>query len=462
MKLFIWVLFILSSAHIFGSPRVIKDNRIGDLGVTPNLGRGYDLTNNSYHSMCFSSIKTTTPSFDVKYDFLEIDESYLNKITKTGKLEDSYLNSFLLKHIDFSEKDVVSDPDSSSRNRRGRRAESKEVKLKNILVHISTNSFYHAINESLSEMDSEAKKLVLNGDLVKFYEVCGFYYIRALGRHSSFMALLKYQETKDTENNELFKEKLKRRLFSFNHRPKEDKEFSEETFKRKLRINVEGIGLGKGDISDLLPTDINELKKTVDAAAKLMQDSDAGVVTSMEISPWHENVHFLQAEQDDKNTINKNLFRETKNLQENNAVIAEIERINEYQMNYYYKSYNCLRILEEEYKEGSGQFEFDPDKTFFFNLYNKTNKKLHKSLRNLKTFINQTSIEKIYESNSKFLYGDPESKKPGATKCLDTIYEKGIKKINYHQIPSCMDVMRYKNQSYYLIDHYCLPEMVPL
>ena len=130
--------------------------------------------------------------------------------------------------------------------------------------------------------------------------------------------------------------------------------------------------------------------------------------------------------------INKNLFRETKNLQENNAVIAEIERINEYQMNYYYKSYNCLRILEEEYKEGTSEFEFDPDKTLFFNLYNKTNKKLYKSLRNLKTFINQTSIEKIYESNTKFLYGDLESKKLGATKCLDIIYEKGIKKVNYH------------------------------
>ena len=43
-----------------------------------------------------------------------------------------------------------------------------------------------------------------------------------------------------------------------------------------------------------------------------------------------------------------------------------------------------------------------------------------------------------------------------------SFYEKGIKKVNYHQIPACMEVMRYKNQSYYLIDHYCLPEMVPL
>ena len=458
MKHCIWVIFVLSVTNIFGSPRVIKDNRIGDLGVTPNLGRGYGLTNNSYHSMCFSTIKTTTPSFDVKYDFLEIDDSYLKKITKTGKLEDSFLNSFLLKHVDFSEKDHTNNSDSS----RGRRNERKEVKVKNILIHISTDSFYNAINESLSEMDSEAKQLILNGDLVKFYEVCGFYYIRALGRHSSFMALLKYQETKDSENNALFKEKLKRRLYSFNHQPREDKEFSKEIYKRKLRINVEGIGLGKGDISDLLPTNISELKKTVNAAAKLMQATDAGVVTSMEISPWHENIDFLQAEEDDKSSINKNLFRETKNLQENNAVIAEIERINEYQMNYYYKSYNCLRILEEEYKEGTSEFEFDPDKTFFFNLYNKTNKKLYKSLRNLKTFINQTSIENIYESNTKFLYGDPETKKLGATKCLDEIYEKGIKKVSYHQIPACMEVMTYKNQSYYLIDHYCLPEMVPL
>ena len=28
----------------------------------------------------------------------------------------------------------------------------------------------------------------------------------------------------------------------FNHRPREDKDFTEEIFKRKLRINIEGIG----------------------------------------------------------------------------------------------------------------------------------------------------------------------------------------------------------------------------
>ena len=229
-----------------------------------------------------------------------------------------------------------------------------------------------------------------------------------------------------------------------------------------MRINIEGIGLGKGDISDLVPTDINELKKTVDAAAKLMQDTDAGVVTSMEISPWHENVHFLQAEKDDNNSINRNLFRETKNLQENNAVIAEIERINEYQMNYYYKSYNCLRILEEEYKEGDTELEFDPDKTFFFNLYNKSNKKLYKSLRNLKTFINQTSIEKRYMNPTLSLYGDKETKKLKAFQCLDKIYEKGIKKINYHQIPSCMDVMTYKTKVIFLLIITVSQKMVPM
>ena len=124
----------------------------------------------------------------MKYNFLEIDTSYLKRSQRPENWRESYLNSFLLKHVDFSEKDVVNHSDSSSRRRRNN---EKEVKLKNILVHISTNSFYNAINESLSVMDSEAKKLVSSGDLIKFYEVCGFYYIRALGRHSSFMALLK-------------------------------------------------------------------------------------------------------------------------------------------------------------------------------------------------------------------------------------------------------------------------------
>ncbi|HIC43625.1 MAG TPA: hypothetical protein EYO73_04825, partial [Sulfurimonas sp.] len=92
------LLFLALMQNIGASPRVIKDNRISDLGVTPEIGRGYSLTNNTYHSMCFQKVKTTTPSYDLKYDFTEIDESLLRKITKTGKLEDAYLNSFLLKH----------------------------------------------------------------------------------------------------------------------------------------------------------------------------------------------------------------------------------------------------------------------------------------------------------------------------------------------------------------------------
>ena len=39
MKYFIWAFFHFIFSSPFGSPRVIKDNRIGDLGVTPNLGR---------------------------------------------------------------------------------------------------------------------------------------------------------------------------------------------------------------------------------------------------------------------------------------------------------------------------------------------------------------------------------------------------------------------------------------
>ena len=443
-------LFLALMQNIGASPRVIKDNRISDLGVTPEIGRGYSLTNNTYHSMCFQKVKTTTPSYDLKYDFTEIDESLLRKITKTGKLEDAYLNSFLLKHARFEEEQTE------------RRRRNKKVKIKNILIHISMDSFYHALNESGSVMDPSAANLVRKGDLIKFFEVCGFYYVKSLGRHASFMALLKYEETDDKGSDKVFKQKLRRKIYSFHHHPKTDKEFMKEVYKRKLRINVEGLGLGKGDVSDLVPTDIRELKKTVDAATKLMQDADAGLVTSMEITPWHENINFLAAQKDEDDQGRRSLFRETKNLQENSAIIAEVERVDQHQMNSYYKTYNCLRILKEEFTIGPvGEFKFDPDKTFFYNLHNRTNKSLYKSLRNLKTFINQAKIMEMQKANDLFLNGKEGTDDKGALYCLDELYEKGLKKVNYRQIKSCEKVMSYSPKSYFLVDHYCLPEMVP-
>ncbi len=436
--------------NLQASSRVIKDNRITELGMSPALGRGYSLSNNTIQSMCFKKIIKTIPTYDLEYEFQEIDKTYMNQTNITTKLEKSYLNGFLKKHVVFSEK---------GKNTQG---QIKTYTVKNLLAHIKVSSYYFSLNESNSQMSDAAKTKLESGDLVGFFNSCGAYYIRSLGRYASFMALFKFRidsSTSETDSDIVFQNNLRRKMFRFYKTNRTDTSFQQEIEKRVLRINVQAIGLGKGELVNLIPTDLSDFKKTITGAVKLMQDPNSGVITSVEITPWAENTEF-QVYMQSGNSNNDLRFRERRNLEENSSIISEINRISQYQLDQYAKAQSCYRILKENFPIGTGEFQYNAKKTFFYDLANKTNTKQYKTLEVLLRNINQTSVDNVYKDNEKFLFGTSNAETDGALHCMDQIYAKGMSVVNYRTIPSCRKVMQYTIKYLPLIDHYCLPEQV--
>lgn len=444
-KIITFISAVLFVSNVSANSLVIKDNRLTELGIAPTLGRGYSVSTNKYQSMCYDKIVHTKPSFDFKYDFYEIKKSYLEKISKSKKLEDIYLNGFLNTHLKFDEE--VSETEGL-----------KKYEIINILVQMDVTSYYFSLDESKSEIGASAQEIIKNSNLSQFFQICGFYYIRSIGRHSKYLALLKYRSTKDEASDSRFKEKLKKQLFSLSDNSKIDDTLKTEFSERQLRINIQGFGLGDGALDSIVPTNISEFKSALKQAAKLVQGPSSGKITSMEIVPWIENIKFKHVSTSADHTIGYK-YREMRNIEENSNVLAEIERIDSVQRSTYSKARHCLINMESNYPSGTGPYDFNPDKTFFYNVANPLNKKLNLSLRDAMKYINYDSVESISNANEEFMFGDERSV-IGAVDCIDAINEKGIEHVNYRRIKSCKGVMKYRLKHYHILDFYCPLQLV--
>ena len=170
-----------------------------------------------------------------------------------------------------------------------------------IFADIDVDS-YNSLDEGRSSM-SGAKSLLTNGDVAGFFTSCA-YYIRSIGRHSNFLTLRYRTRTSSRDVN--FELKLKASMRGFFSGGSTDTtistEFRTETQEKRLEINIWANGLGKGEIADIIPTDIDSFKESVQNVVRTMQDPNAGRVTTMEVVPWIENTEFqnlLELEDDE-------------------------------------------------------------------------------------------------------------------------------------------------------------------
>lgn len=444
-----WVLipYLLSSMDGLASSRVIRDNRLSDLAVTPNLGRGYSIATNTFQSLCFSEIETTTPSYNMRYRFVDIERDWEQSFEGKFDTESNFQFLFLKSNIN-THTEVIN---------------NTTLHHHYIFAFISVDSYYNAINEGMSTFSASAKGLLERGDVVGFFDSCGGYYVRSIGRHSSFLGLLRYT-TLSTERDISFELELKAKLrgiFSGGSAETDiSNRFRRETQDKRLTINIWAYGLGKDHLADLIPTDIDSFKKTVSESIKAMQDASTGIVTTMEVTPWVENTEFqdlltLETEED------RLLFEEKKNLEANSELIAEIDRVDRAQIDQYFKARNCRRILDEEYLSiVDEEFGYDPDHTWFHDLAAKGQINKQVNLNYLSTILSNENVENYSLSNDTFLYGeDPDDPETGAISCLEQLHAGGLRSVHYRSIPACINARATSVPLAPILDHYCMPEL---
>ena len=434
---------LLLSAQTFGSSRVIKDNRLDDRGRTPSLGRGYSVTTNTLQSLCYKKVDVTIPSYDLKYTFQDIEEGWESNYSFEANTKASFSYWFLKANI-------TAHAEGSG--------ESK-IFHHYIYAKIDLDSYYNSLNEATSRMSDSAKKLLLNKDVVGFFDACGPYYVRSIGRHSSFLALLRYS-TKESTRSQSYEASLKAELKGFFRGGSVEVSGkvsnSNSHQKKKLNITIWAQGLGKDKLATLIPTDIESFKKTVQESILTMQDANTGIITSLEIVPWIENTDFqqylvLEKEED------RLKYQEKKTIMANSEIISEIDRIDRGQMDNYYQMRNCYNNLKDQFpekgkqqSESDNKYAYDYNLTLLKDISAPGNKTKEIPIIELLKQVELTKQEEIITRNDAF--------NVKAASCVNKIHEGGIAKISYKNHEECKDIRKESALPYLMLDHYCMPE----
>ncbi|MBT4527383.1 MAG: hypothetical protein HOC24_12595 [Deltaproteobacteria bacterium] len=464
-----WITFL---AQIYASPRLITDNRIENLNGFPSIGRGYNLQSNRLQSMCFSKLVKNKPTFDLNYDVEEVTQEFFADIPEVGKkrLEKINVHFFVNKYYKKNELDST----------------QATQQLKNLLVRVEIRNYYHALDETQSQISSSARQLLENQEYVTFFNSCGQHYVRSVGSFSSYLALLQYRLTTNEKSDKAFAQRIEKGLFNFSGDKKVEKGFSKAAEARGMRVFVQALGLSKGELVNLVPVDINQFRTTVQDTVKLMQDPSSGLVSYIEVVPWVENPE-LSVFISSGIQGGGEQFIKLQRLEANSGVITEINRISSNQIEQYHIASMCKKILFENYMDKTNRTFFDNisgvkeeaptvlfltdiidqktrsydmDKTLFYNLAYIYNEDVFLTLREFIQYFAKFPPSKLFEANKTYLYGKDGN--DGAIDCMDKLYERGLTSADYRKIPSCVKSLNYIKSQTFFLDQYCLPKAAKL
>ncbi|MBF0300859.1 MAG: hypothetical protein HQK51_19275 [Oligoflexia bacterium] len=337
--LLLLLLLTVLSFNVLAGIMTISDSRLDDLTITPNIGRGYSPSTNTFQSQCFSNIATTKSSADFEYQYEEINDSWFIKYNFSINREDQVVKQFVESKYQTYQK------------LEGRNSKSKTW----ILAKIQLKKYYSAINEQGSGLSPAAKELLTAGskqDVIGFFAACGPYYVRSLTRVSSFYALLRFETTEGQDASE-FRLRLERKMHGFqgSETVGEDSDgtFNRDASSKYLRVFISGIGLNPELLNGLLAVDIQTFRASINNALKAMQASDVGRVISMELAPWTEEIDFQNSL---GAVVTSNRYGDivepwlAKVYQEQNAdFIAQVMRVRRYYLANIYTSKSCRSEL---------------------------------------------------------------------------------------------------------------------
>ncbi len=494
MKLRSCVIFILLiyTAELISAPRVINDNRVEALNGFPTLGRGYSINSNHLQSMCFKSVTTSKPTFDLNYDIEEVTDDYLNKLLVSGRdrIQNEKLNRFIKSYYTTGE------------NSGGRK-----YIIKNLIVRAVINQYYYSMDETQSQLSESAQELLKKKQYITFFNSCGHFYVRSVGVFSTYYALLQYRLT--GEGDDQFRGDLEKGLFNFyedSDNPKEqdagvkkEKPQSQEYIKltaeaqyRGLKVYVQGIGLSKGDPVNLIPVNIKQFRTTIQEAVKLMQSPDSGLVNAIEVVPWMENPEFGKILIAESDRGGAEQFIKQQRIEENTGVITEIYRKSNEQLELYNLSSMCRKVILDQYADKSdgslyrslfGQGikspekkkeftlldemiirqivekkirKYDGNRTYFYNLFNENDRDGYITLNDFIKYFYGNPPEQFLDINRYYLYGD---KSDGALDCINKLYDK-LEDVSYRNIPSCIKALKDVELNSTFLNQYCLPKPV--
>lgn len=273
----------LPGAATAADPIVIRDDRIGDLGVTPGLGRGYSLASNTFHSVCFDGLATTAASFDLDFALEHVDDD-----RALARLDHRYHEAEVGNFVRDAVRRTDLGPGAAHRY------------LHYLLAVLTVDSYYASIDESRARLGGAALGLLRAGNVLGFLAGCGTHYVRSIARRSYFLTVFSYagdRRERDGGFEARLEESLRRLDVAGPSKTARDREteLSDQAATHDLRIATRSIGLRAETAANLIPFDLASYRATLEQAFKASQDDRVGRITAMEVVPWTGDPTFLAA-----------------------------------------------------------------------------------------------------------------------------------------------------------------------
>ena len=283
-----WCTLLLSFSSVFQStnaaPLVVSDARIRNPDVTPALGRGYSMTTNQVLSTCLMFEKTTEPTYNYDYSFLEFSHDG----TQTSESDTGMSASASWGWISGTVTGSVKATSSSAERSR------------HVVAHMSTERYYSSIDDTTARLTPDAQALVDRGDLVGFFQSCGSGYIRSIRRTAEFTGIFTFTSTSEEKVREAAASVSVRAglwggsAAAEGHTNSKSKSTKSDV-KTEIKIKAFGIGINADGASTLVATDRDTFDAAAQYAFKSMQNEGVGMIRGVEIVPWSSNLQFNNA-----------------------------------------------------------------------------------------------------------------------------------------------------------------------
>lgn len=441
---------LVHPAH--AGPTVLRDDQLRDLAVTPVLGRGYSLATNTFQSICLSDFPKTKPSYNFTYKLEALEESgSTSSETKVGGSAGWNGGGLGMKvNVKASGSTTLID--------------NRTYYSHHLLVTTSVDSYYSSVDESKARISDPARELLTSNDIPGFFDACGMYYVRSIGRAARFVSVFTYKTT-TVERDRSFEAKLDASLKGWGQKVtvsvQSSGSFEEEATSKYLTIESTALGLGKDEKASLISYNLDTFRAAIHDAFISMQQEDTGMVTSIEVVPWVENADFqrvLKLQESKPGPDGKIIspYAQKRILNQNGEFLAEVDRVARAKLNVYYKAKQCRAQIDINFKVGG---QFAPEFATSQVENHRTGAK--SPLTTLDQALTDEKIETLFNEHKTFLYGG-DGGALGAVQCVRDLLDAGITSRPYREIPSCGKIEAALGVvSGQLIDENCMPTLVP-
>lgn len=313
--------------------QIVSDYRIANKDITPSIGRGYSVASGNMASLCLDvdmETDITEPSFDYSYFFNFVDEDSISDLVS----ENSYSNPQALLNI------------QNAVAVKAKRERTLRVKSKFVVATMEVEKYYISADETKINMMEDAKNLLDRSLYVQFFQVCGPSFIRSISRTCEFAATFNFKSTGDVDEVRSYVQEA-----AGNNITKSSKANTTVT---DLTINMMAYGIDIGLSNSFMARDFDDYGTVVDAAFQSMMDPDIGVVKSIEVVPWVNNIQFqaiikldtsLETSQTEGGSAPISPFMRRFNLITNSEHVARLAEILRHRMRTYAMVMKCLSAV---------------------------------------------------------------------------------------------------------------------